>query len=113
MNTDYLGAGPSGLQAQHVRSETAGKAEQRQQRKKRGPNVDHEVKILSPKKKRSKQRPLCSAEKTTVINIHKDVKGSMPEGTPAYKTQLINKTAEIAGKDHIQCRNCRNLRILL
>ncbi|XP_047022563.1 uncharacterized protein LOC124634839 [Helicoverpa zea] len=97
MNTDDLGAGPSGLQAQHVRTETASDAEQRQQPKRRGPKIEHDVKILSPKKKRSKQTPLHSAEKTTVLNIYKDIKGSQSESTPAYMTQLVNKTAEIAG----------------
>lgn len=76
MDTDDPGVGPSGLQAQHVRSGTASSADQCQQRKKRGPKVDHDVKILSPKKNRIKQTPLRSTEKRIVINIYEDVKGA-------------------------------------
>ncbi|CAG9790288.1 unnamed protein product [Diatraea saccharalis] len=89
---DDAGAGPSGLQ--QLRSQV----NQSLQRPKRGPKVDCENKTTSPKKKRMKQNPLSSTEKQTVINIYKQIKESWPVGTPAFRTQIINKTAEVAGK---------------
>ncbi|RVE41866.1 hypothetical protein evm_013474 [Chilo suppressalis] len=51
----------------------------------------------SPKKKRTKSGPLRSNEKELVINVFKHVEETWPKDSYPYKSDIINKSAEILG----------------
>ncbi|RVE51291.1 hypothetical protein evm_004095 [Chilo suppressalis] len=51
----------------------------------------------SPKKKRTKSGPLRSNEKELVINVLKHVEETWPKDSYPYKSDIINKSAEILG----------------
>ncbi|RVE40924.1 hypothetical protein evm_014428, partial [Chilo suppressalis] len=51
----------------------------------------------SPKKKRTKSGPLRSNEKELVINVFKHVEETWPKDSYPYKSDIMNKSAEILG----------------
>lgn len=51
----------------------------------------------SPKKKRAKNSPLRSNEKEAVINVFKHVEETWSKDSYPYRSDIINKTAEIMG----------------
>ncbi|XP_026728002.1 uncharacterized protein LOC113494064 [Trichoplusia ni] len=61
------------------------------------PGPSNACTFSSPKKKRAKKTPMNSAEKVTVINVFKHVEETWPQDSYPYKTDVINKTAEVMG----------------
>ncbi|XP_063382868.1 uncharacterized protein LOC134669294 [Cydia fagiglandana] len=51
----------------------------------------------SPKKKRPKTGQLSSSEKTVLVNVYKYVEETWPKDKYPYKTEIVQKTAEIVG----------------